>query len=485
MTGFKIEDLIEEKGQAFQIFVKKCPKCGKEFDTLKAEQIYCSAECREQALAEFEKTERERSEMAEKQGFVSRICANPDCGRKFMPKTARQLYCSAECSKVQQPPTPEALPTPTPVEETKTKEKVCPVCGKTFVANSGRQIYCSGECYRNRYKNICKVCGKEFLAGAKGMLYCSRDCRDKLEIERICPVCGEKFVTNQKRRIYCSDRCRIATKIATKKKVCPICGKEFVAARNEQLYCSQYCANKNHKPYSSRIVLEATPVPEPPTPEVVPIPAPAPEPPQPEVVPIPVPVEKTYRIPSFNEKLALFNEWADQFFVGENLNAILIKKYVKNLFEQQKECDVSSHIFTKMLMSYCVDKGYVLNPLPLCTSSDRIRILNKVNGITYECIYVASSPVLPEPPQPEAVPTPTPVEKTKTKKNVCPICNKEFESRRVDGIYCSNACKTKAYRQRTAEYMKAAKLHKNSEYNRITFWQKITNFVRRIFKGNR
>jgi hypothetical protein len=50
---------------------------------------------------------------------------------------------------------------------------------------------------------------------------------------------------------------------------------------------------------------------------------------------------------------------------------------------------------------------------------------------------------------------------------ICPVCNKEFEPRRDDHLYYSNACKTKAYRQRAGVSVTAnANPQETNEYNR-------------------
>lgn len=36
-------------------------------------------------------------------------------------------------------------------------------------------------------------------------------------------------------------------------------------------------------------------------------------------------------------------------------------------------------------------------------------------------------------------------------KKVCPICNTAFTSKRKDALYCSNACKQKAYRKKNLD----------------------------------
>ena len=56
--------------------LKKCKKCGKNFETKRAQQIYCSAECREI-----------------KQSKKKCIA----CGKEFEPAFSGEKFCSESC----------------------------------------------------------------------------------------------------------------------------------------------------------------------------------------------------------------------------------------------------------------------------------------------------------------------------------------------------------------------------------------------------
>lgn len=94
---------------------KYCKYCGKAFETLNPEQVYCSSKCSSKYNYERFKSEK--------------VC--PICNSKFTGGIS-QKYCSKACAgKVKY--------------VRKSVEKICPVCGEKFKSN-GRKKYCSERC---------------------------------------------------------------------------------------------------------------------------------------------------------------------------------------------------------------------------------------------------------------------------------------------------------------------------------------------------
>jgi len=99
------------------------------------------------------------------------------------------------------------------------EEKSCPVCGKKFIAKTVRRVWCSNECYKKFHfpphekiyahcKN--KKCGKLFVKRSILHVFCSRECCDTNE--RVEPDPSEclwchKSVPRES-QLYCSVDCR-------------------------------------------------------------------------------------------------------------------------------------------------------------------------------------------------------------------------------------------------------------------------------------
>ena len=132
--------------------MKKCLFCGKEFEPVNANQLYCSAKCRKS---------------------VNATCTV--CGKKITPykNKAGIYFCSRKCAAIY---------------SGKTIEKYCPVCGKKYTTKASTQNYgwgkyCSKDCANKamqvEHYSVCKQCGKVFLV-TKGrgthQKFCSKSC---------------------------------------------------------------------------------------------------------------------------------------------------------------------------------------------------------------------------------------------------------------------------------------------------------------------
>ncbi|PWN67626.1 hypothetical protein [Chryseobacterium oncorhynchi] len=86
----------------------------------------------------------------------------------------------------------------------------------------------------------------------------------------------------------------------------------------------------------------------------------------------------------------VFLEWAESYFIDENLNREVIKKEAhKNLVDYNASVkNISATSFKNKLKQFCELKGYILNPADKLTTSDG-RIMRSYNGIATEYIYLA------------------------------------------------------------------------------------------------
>ena len=102
-------------------YKKTCPICGREFETRKILQVYCSNAC-----AAAKRSEETRP---------VKICLS--CGKEFKPRKGnRQKYCSNKCRYAAWRFHPKFM-----------AEKNCVVCGKKFKPRKRGQKYCSRGCY--------------------------------------------------------------------------------------------------------------------------------------------------------------------------------------------------------------------------------------------------------------------------------------------------------------------------------------------------
>jgi len=107
--------------------------------------------------------------------------------------------------------------------------KVCMQCGRSFVPRTSKHLYCTRKCRNGKLRDdgctwdkngICKVCGKPFTRKRSNHLCCSRECVEKVGRRkpppRLCERCGKEFVPaldsrlvngERKKTRFCSKRC--------------------------------------------------------------------------------------------------------------------------------------------------------------------------------------------------------------------------------------------------------------------------------------
>lgn len=190
--------------------VKSCSVCGELFTTI------CSID----APTTCDKPECKKLAGSASMSTKTKVCAK--CGRTFVPKSSRQLYCNL----------PEI--------------RKCAVCGKNFEARCGTQDdrhTCSKEC-KDKYAKMksvnyfksttrrCKWCGQEFHPTSNTSLYCDRP------HYQTCVVCGKTFSLKLLGKdlmaadipSVCSDDCASALKIQDSSK-----GTEYVSFKNNPM----------------------------------------------------------------------------------------------------------------------------------------------------------------------------------------------------------------------------------------------------------
>ena len=120
--------------------IKKCMYCGKKFKSENKNQLYCSYDCRLQAMYK-----RNREKYVPKGREHEAICVV--CGKSFISKASGK-YCSDECRKSAKKERYSASYVP---KERKGHEAICEICGKSFITHAHGK-YCSDEC-RNKAKH--------------------------------------------------------------------------------------------------------------------------------------------------------------------------------------------------------------------------------------------------------------------------------------------------------------------------------------------
>ena len=184
-----------------KIYKRSCLNCGKEFETDKKGNKFCSSECKDKYYnVEVECT------YCGKHYKIERTRYN-----RYLNGRPKKLYCSLDCTysdKTQQLVT-----------------KRCLNCHEIFSTKNRNQKCCSKKCkehYDKKPNNIKRI--------------------------TICPSCGKMFISKNKRQIYCNKKCRNLNQKRRETVKCATCGKEIEKKYSEitnkkVYYCSSYCLN--------------------------------------------------------------------------------------------------------------------------------------------------------------------------------------------------------------------------------------------------
>lgn len=117
--------------------IKTCPICGKEFESGKNAQKYCSTACRRKA-ASYRFREKHK-----------RIGVCVWCGKEFETRAANRLYCSEKCGYLARQQKELEAKKSQPLLKGK-----CVICGKEFETNNPNQILCSQKACHKKYHYI-------------------------------------------------------------------------------------------------------------------------------------------------------------------------------------------------------------------------------------------------------------------------------------------------------------------------------------------
>ena len=198
-------------------YKRKCPVCGKVFETTNFKKMYCCRDCSDKGYYQ--------SKVAKKP-ILKKKCKS--CGKIFSTTNRIKIFCSDEC--LQQD-------TKRKVQEKKPIfSKICPQCGKKFTTTYSTKKFCSRKCTAKhsndeyyitnprKKNNHCIKCGSPCR-----VKYCD-NCRNEISREKrlmrnplkkyntICLVCGKSFIANTKNRKFCSQACSsIGTKMYMRK----------------------------------------------------------------------------------------------------------------------------------------------------------------------------------------------------------------------------------------------------------------------------
>lgn len=190
---------------------KECIECGKMFTPSHGSQSTCSDECREEHRRKYRAEWQRNYYKKKKHGEVE-------------PATNNKKEENTMIGTIMRGDKPWTPPT-----------KVCPTCGKKFIAKGNRQVFCSDKCRDKAYalkKNgvelprrtpggyvstapteprKCDICGTEFMPRTKKARYCSQECRR--EAMRICSREWDK-AHGKHRKEYRANYYNTVTKVA-------------------------------------------------------------------------------------------------------------------------------------------------------------------------------------------------------------------------------------------------------------------------------
>jgi len=222
------------------LITRICEQCGKEYETRKPKQKYCSKKCGGEAFSD-------KFKGINTHGIKPNSYVCKHCGKAFTPKASDRItYCSRECSfedKKAKPREPK---------EKQININICVVCSKEFEGKTKKSKCCSDECTKEYRHNEYL----EYKASKQYELELSRK-RDIYTpiilpiIKKICIRCNKKFETIHKSKLYCSDKCSEylhkgniskARKARVFKKdnyKCKLCGKKLRMDKQDTLGSKQ------------------------------------------------------------------------------------------------------------------------------------------------------------------------------------------------------------------------------------------------------
>lgn len=106
--------------------LKNCEFCGKIYPAIRANQKFCSVQC---------KILNHRGGLKK---YTSRVCAQ--CATEYIPIRIDQRFCSVRCHDLFYSSHQE-------------KELLCPICGKRYTTTTLKRKFCSAECAKKAKAN--------------------------------------------------------------------------------------------------------------------------------------------------------------------------------------------------------------------------------------------------------------------------------------------------------------------------------------------
>lgn len=145
------------------MLTKTCRNCGKEFVPYVHTQLFCSSKCGDAfRYRESKRKTTVPTKLQQEPKKETKICLN--CGREFETHRATQKYCSGKCGEAFRSRNAPKKP------KKELSPKKCAYCGKEFIPNEHSQIYCSSKCRQRRMNHNKALRTKSFSAKAKSLL---------------------------------------------------------------------------------------------------------------------------------------------------------------------------------------------------------------------------------------------------------------------------------------------------------------------------
>lgn len=175
--GIETRPTFEQGQRQTTIAREDCKNCGRALtdDDIAARRHYCGAPC--QAAAKLysaqyfsimeSRTRAAAARMRAASEVPARDCAH--CGKNFQPVGADTLYCSHSCST-------QAF---AEAQGNRLHDQACSECGTMFRPSKRGMQFCSTPCHMKhiqRQTKICAECGSAFHPGHYSSKYCSAAC---------------------------------------------------------------------------------------------------------------------------------------------------------------------------------------------------------------------------------------------------------------------------------------------------------------------
>ena len=229
-----------------------CSECGVAYHTRVRREVQ---EDRAQAKAEVKETVKPVPKEKPKKVLEERACAC--CGKKFIPSRKNARFCAEKCRLNYFSWKNNGAPKGTPLSQWLAEHgynggfevRECKQCGKKFVPTTVDQKYCSKECKlsynqvrltESQGKILCPICNMPFKPIDPAQKYCDKcvSCFGEEECDRMVNDKAQLAAVRAERKKV--EQCQY--------KVCPRCGANFHDPYNKSFFCPKCVAKANKAP---------------------------------------------------------------------------------------------------------------------------------------------------------------------------------------------------------------------------------------------